>query len=412
VVIVVDNDEDMVAHRTHSPNIELIQNNSYDEQLLAAGLAGQESFDVILFLDTLGIVKDIQRFLELLHPLCSENTRLVSMYYSYVWGPLFWLSEKLRLKSKSRSTNWLKMSDVENLFSLSGYDVVRKEWRVLVPFSLFRIGEFLNRFLATLPVIRKACARHFLIARKKSPALDFESSVSIIIPCRNESGNIESAVRRIPDFGSGTELIFIEGMSSDGTWEEIGKVKDQFPERAILCAKQTGVGKGDAVRLGFKMATGDILMILDADLTVPPEDLPKFYNAISSGEGEFINGTRLVYSRENNAMRFLNLIANHLFASIFSYLLNQRITDTLCGTKVLSRENYERIAQKREYFGDFDPFGDFDLIFGAAKLNLKLVEVPIRYASRQYGQTQISRFRHGLLLFRMVFFAYRKLKAV
>ena len=235
-------------------------------------------------------------------------------------------------------------------------------------------------------------------------------SVSIIIPARNEQGNIEKAVLRTPAFGSNQEFIFIEGGSSDGTWDEIERVTKNYPEKNILCFKQTGQGKGDAVRLGFDKASGDVLMILDADLTVPPEDLPKFYNAIQQGTGEFINGCRLVYPMEKEAMRFLNLLANKFFGVLFSWLIGQHYKDTLCGTKVLFRRHYEQIADNRGYFGNFDPFGDFDLIFGANKQNLKTVEIPVRYKERTYGSTQIKRFYHGMLLFRMCWFAAKKIK--
>jgi glycosyltransferase involved in cell wall biosynthesis len=236
-------------------------------------------------------------------------------------------------------------------------------------------------------------------------------SASVIIPCRNERGNVEVAVQRIPQFCDDLEIIFIEGHSRDNTLDEIQKTIDKYPGKDIKVFVQDGKGKGDAVRKGFANARGDILMILDADLTMPPEALPKFYKAIISGKGEFISGTRLVYPVEKDAMRLLNLIANRIFSWLFSWLLNQRFTDTLCGTKVLSKNHYEKIAHNRNYFGEFDPFGDFDLIFGAAKLNMKVVEIPITYASRMYGTTQISRFRHGWLLLRMVVFAFRKLKA-
>ena len=199
--------------------------------------------------------------------------------------------------------------------------------------------------------------------------------------------------------------------SSDNTLEEIHRVIAANPDRDIKVVEQTGKGKGNAVREGFAVARGEVLMILDGDLTVPPEDLPKFYRALMRGKGEFINGSRLVYPMEQDAMRFLNSVANHAFSKIFSWLLNQRFTDTLCGTKVLSKYHYNQIVANRSFFGDFDPFGDFDLIFGAAKLNLKVTEVPVRYAARVYGETQISRFRHGVLLLRMVVFAFRKLKA-
>jgi glycosyltransferase involved in cell wall biosynthesis len=237
-------------------------------------------------------------------------------------------------------------------------------------------------------------------------------SCSVIIPCRNEKGNIEDAVQRTPDMGKHTELIFVEGNSQDGTLEECERVKQQYPHKDITVLVQDGKGKGDAVRKGFSQAKNDVLMILDADLTVPPEDLPKFFEAILSGKGEFINGSRLVYQMEKEAMRFLNLLGNKFFSRAFTYLLEQRIRDTLCGTKVLWREDYDKILAGREYFGDFDPFGDFDLLFGASKLNLKIIEIPIRYRERTYGSTQISRFRHGLLLLKMIFFAMKKIKFI
>lgn len=214
--------------------------------------------------------------------------------------------------------------------------------------------------------------------------------------------------------GKWDELIFVEGNSSDDTKKEIKRViqKYQKERNLVLIDQGRGRGKGDAVRKGFAKARGDILMILDADLTMPPEELTKYYKIISSGIGEFVMGSRLVYPMENQAMRFLNIIGNKFFSLVFSFLLDQKIKDTLCGTKVLFKKHYEQIVKNRSYFGDFDPFGDFDLIFGAAKLNLKIVEVPIRYKARTYGETNISRFKHGFLLLKMVIFASRKIKFV
>jgi glycosyltransferase involved in cell wall biosynthesis len=239
---------------------------------------------------------------------------------------------------------------------------------------------------------------------------DQPASVTIVVPARNERGNIENAIKRTPAFGTHQEFIFIEGNSSDNTYEEILRVQAAYPDKDIKAMRQTGKGKGNAVREAFDAATGDILMILDADLTVPPEELPKFYDALRYNKGEFINGCRLVYPMEKNAMRFLNLLGNKFFGWFFSYLLGQRLKDTLCGTKVLYKKDYQTIVDNRSYFGNFDPFGDFDLLFGAAKQNLKITEVIIRYKDREYGSTQISRFRHGVLLFEMSFFAARKIK--
>lgn len=368
-------------------------------------------FDVIVLSDAIGLFDDCQGALANLHRFCTPDTRVIIAYYNRMWEPLLSLGEIIGLKMPQIQQNWLSTEDIENILGLSDFEVIKREWRQLLPYWMFGLGALINRYVAPWPVIRRFCLRNYLVARPLRNIACNPSSVTVLVPCRNERGNIEAAVRRLPRFCRDIEILFVEGHSSDGTLEEIRRVIAAYPAWDIKVLVQDGAGKGDAVRKGFAHARGDVLIILDADLTVPPESLPRFHEALISGKGEFINGTRLVYPVEKGAMRFLNLLANQVFSWLFSWLLNQRFTDTLCGTKVLSRKHYERIAANRGYFGDFDPFGDFDLIFGAAKLNLKVIEVPVRYMSRQYGETQISRFRHGWRLFRMVFFAFGKLKA-
>ena len=397
--------------RANHPSLDFIEGDMEDIVLLQK-ISQSQPFDIILLEGSLGYADDIQAFLNNLRNVCNEETRVISLYYGYLWEPILRLAEKLGLRQCSFKTTWLRMSDVENFMSLGGFETIKREWRILLPFNLFGLGTVVNRFLAPLPWVRRLALCHYLVARKNPDQVRPDRSVSVIIPCRNERGNIELAIKRMPKLGKSMEVIFVEGHSSDGTWEEIQRVQEAFPEVDISAVQQNGEGKGDAVRMGFQLSKGDVLMILDADLTVPPEDLEKFYEIVRSGKGEYVNGSRLIYGMEDQAMRFLNFLANHFFALVFTFLINQRLTDTLCGTKVLSRDNYNKIEAGRNYFGTFDPFGDFDLIFGASKLNLKFVEVPVRYASRRYGSTQISRFRHGLLLLRMVFFAYRKLKAI
>jgi glycosyltransferase involved in cell wall biosynthesis len=271
----------------------------------------------------------------------------------------------------------------------------------------------LNKYVGNLPLFNQLGLITFLVARSTRQTIKpiDEMTVSVVIPARNEKGNIELLVQRTPNMGKSTEIIFVEGNSTDDTWQEIQRIGELYKDkRPLKWTQQEGKGKGDAVRKGYSIATGDILMILDADMTVPPEDLPKFFQAIASGKGEYINGTRLVYPMEKEAMRTLNLLGNKFFSLAFSWLLGQRLKDTLCGTKVMTRENYLKLSANRAYFGEFDPFGDFDLIFGSAKLNLKFIEVPIRYRARTYGETNISRFKHGWLLLKMVFFALNKIK--
>jgi hypothetical protein len=362
--------------------------------------------------DTIGSLDDCQRALEYLHAVCGRHTRIIVAYYAFLWEPLLRLAERFGWKMQTASQNVLSTDDISGLLALAEFDVIRREWRQLVPLHLLGLGRLINRYLGTLPLLRRFCLRNYVVARSLRECRDQPRSVSVIVPCRNERGNIEPTLGRLPRFCSDMEVVFVEGHSLDGTFEEAERVSRAYGDQwDIKVLKQDGVGKADAVHKGFDHARGDVLMILDADLTVSPEQLDKFWAVVASGNGEYVQGTRLVYPMEQEAMRFLNLLANWSFSVLFSWLINQRLTDTLCGTKVLRREDYERLKRGRTYFGDFDPFGDFDLIFGAAKLNLKTVEIPIRYAARQYGETQISRFRHGWILLKMVAFAYRKLKA-
>jgi len=362
--------------------------------------------------DAIGAMEDCEITLSLLHRLCTRETRLVVAYYSKMWEPILTLAERLGLKMPQLELNWLSAADIEGLLRLADFDIVKHEWRILLPKRLLGLGRLVNRFAASLPVVRQFCLRIYVVAR---PALGLElgtPSCSVVVPCRNERGNIRSLVERLPRFCPDQEIVFVEGHSSDGTWNAVGEVMAEARDVPIRRFRQDGRGKGDAVRKGFAEARGEVLIILDADLSVAPETIPKFYGALVAGKGNFINGTRLVYPREQNAMRLINLVGNRAFSILFTWLLNQRFTDTLCGTKALTRSHYLRILADRAYFGEFDPFGDFDLIFGAVKQNLKVAEIPIRYAARSYGETQISRFRDGFLLIRMVVFAWRKLKAI
>jgi SAM-dependent methyltransferase len=388
--------------RTRHPGIEYHQADAHD-------LASIEGiFDIIIFSDTINDLWDVQRALEQVRKFCAPHTRLILNFYSHLWQLPLVLAQNLNLAAPLLYQNWLTPEDINNMLRLAGFEQVRSSEEVLWPLPL---GGFANRYLVKLWPFREFALSNVVVARP-NPSPAREPSVSVVVAARNEAGNIKSIFERLPKMGSRTELIFVEGHSRDNTYETIEKEIALHPEVPSLLFRQTGIGKADAIRLGFEKASGDILMILDADLTVPPEDLPRFYEAIASGQGEFINGVRLVYPMEKEAMRTLNFIGNKLFSMAFSWMLGQPIKDTLCGTKVLWREDYKQIAANRSYFGDFDPFGDFDLIFGAAKLNRKIIDLPIRYRERTYGTTNISRWKHGILLLRMVAFAARRIKFV
>lgn len=371
-----------------------------------------ETFDVILLLDVIGHLLDVESTLKRLRRHCEQHTRVIVVYYSFLWEPFLRMAERWGLKMPQQQQNWMSPGDIRNLLRLSGYEVVKAQNRFLLPKKIPLISAVLNRFVVCLPGVNRLCLTQYVVSRACGLQTAQDYSVSIVIPCRNEKGNIEGAITRLPSFGNRQEIIFVDGHSHDGTVQEIERVAKKYPHKDIKFFVQDGQGKGDAVRKGLAQATGDILMILDADLTMPPEDLPKFYDAIAGGQGELINGSRLVYPMEQEAMRLLNLLGNKFFSMAFSWLLGERIKDTLCGTKVLFRRDYERIAANRPYFGNFDPFGDFDLLFGASKLNLKILEVPIRYQERTYGTTNINRFQHGWLLLKMTVYGFFRLKAV
>jgi glycosyltransferase involved in cell wall biosynthesis len=335
-------------------------------------------------------------------------------FYSHLWSLPLTIAQRFGWATSTLPQNWLTVADVKGLMDLADLESIRTTKEVLWPVKTPFISNLFNRYLVRLWPFKYLALTNLMIARVKpeNAQVNEGMSVSIICAARNEEGHIEEIVERTPELGSHTELIFVEGNSTDNTYSKIEKEIAKNNNRDLKLFKQTGKGKGDAVRCGFQQASGDILMILDADMTVPPEDLTRFYNAIASGKGEYINGVRLVYPMEDEAMRFLNILGNKFFSFAFSWLLGQPIKDCLCGTKVLTRENYLRIAENRSYFGDFDPFGDFDLIFGASKINLKFIDLPIRYKERRYGDTNIDRWSHGWLLLKMVFFAAKRIKFV
>jgi SAM-dependent methyltransferase len=377
----------------------------------AAEFSIDETFDYILLSDLVNDLRDVQGVLSHVRRFAGPRTRLVLNFFNNLWRPVLALAEKIGAKAPTPPQNWLSAPDMKNLLHLAGWELVRMDARILWPVRTPLLEPLLNRWLG--PLLRPFCLTVFMVARPKPQAVpDRHYRCTVVVPARNEAGNIQAAVERTPEMGLGTEIIFIEGGSKDHTWDEIQRVKQKFPQRDIQAMKQQGKGKGNAVREAFAAASGDLLFILDADLTMPPEQLPQFYEVARSGTAEFVNGVRLVYPMEEEAMRFLNMVANQFFSVAFSWLLGQPIKDTLCGTKVLFRSDYEAIARNRSYFGDFDPFGDFDLLFGAAKLGLRMVDLPIRYQARTYGETNIQRWRHGWLLLRMTAFAATRLKFI
>ena len=402
----VDFSQEMVrVAEARYPELQFVLADSHELTL-------NETFDVIILSDLINDQWDVQKVFHRLQALSTPRTRIIMNFYSRVWEAPLYAAAKLGWANPTLHQSWLTIHDVANLLNLSGFEVIRSWREILWPMHTPGVDIFMNRFLARLWPFHYLGLTNFVLARPRPnhSVPSEEPIVSVVVPARNEAGNIAQIFARMPQMGRKTELIFVEGHSRDDTYAEIERQMAANPKQPAKLFRQTGAGKGDAMRLGYAQASGDVLMILDADMTVPPEDLPRFYQALCDNTGDFINGVRLVYPMEKQAMRFFNFLANKWFSWAFSWLLGQPVKDTLCGTKVLWKTDYERIAANRSYFGDFDPFGDFDLLFGAAKLHQKIVDMPIRYRERTYGTTNIQRWKHGWLLLRMVLFAARRLK--
>ena len=373
--------------------------------------------DFVVLSLVLDEVFDAKRVLDQAPSWSDPSTRVIVVTYSRLWRPILRVAELLRIKARKPNESYLPRQEVENLLELAGFEITKRQDGVLLPVWIPLISRFVNRWLSPLPLLRSLCLVRVTVARPLRLRTPGVESVSVVIAARNEAGHIRELVDRIPRLAPRQEVIFVEGGSTDDTWERIQEEvrrneSDPRDGETIVALKQTGKGKGDAVRAGFAAATGDVLMILDADISVLPEELPRFVDALGTDACEFANGSRLVYPMEAKAMRFLNILGNKFFGSLFTYLLGQPVRDTLCGTKVLWRSDYETIAANRSRLGELDPFGDFDLLFGASALGLRIRDIPVHYKERTYGETNISRFRHGWLLIRMAGRAALRVKFV
>jgi hypothetical protein len=384
------------------PHLKFINQNAEELDL-------REKFDYILITSIEDTV-DVKAVLDRLRNCCHNHTRIIIIYYNYLWNPLVKLAEYFRMKIPQKLHNWVSVEDINNMLVLSGFERIVNRKIILFPFNIPIISYILNRFIARLPFFRQFTLIRITVARTSVNEYN-NPSVSIIIPCKNEAGNVEDAVKRIPAMGSHTEIIFCDDKSTDGTADKVQELIKAYPEKDIKLVYGPGICKSENVWTGFDAAKGDILMILDADLTVLPEELPYFYEAIIKNYGEFINGSRLVYPMHKEAMRFFNVVGNKFFSIVFSYILDTSIKDTLCGTKVLWKKDYERIKKLRGTWGLQDRWGDYELIFGAAKCNLKLIDLPVHYYERVYGETKMkNRIKNGWIMLKMSWHALLKIK--
>lgn len=394
--------------RDRYPSVEFICENAEDFQT-------DRVFDYIIVSGIVGNVKNIQILLEKALKWSTPDTRIFIDFYNPLWHPIIKLGEKTGLKMPEMTQNWLSVDDIENFLYISGYQVIKRKYLLFFPKYIPVVSYLLNKWIGNLPIIRRLSLDNIVIARPEKPLPDPENKkCSVVITCRDEEGNIEGLVTRMPQMGRRTEIIFVEGHSRDNTVEKIQEMIRKYPEKDIKMLTQKGIGQGDAFRYGFDEAQGDFVIWLEADLTTPPEEAIHFWNTYLENRGEYINGSRFIYKMERSSMPLINFLGNRFFGILFTLLLKQRFTDTLCGFKAISKENYLKIRHQIDYFGNFDPFGDFELIFGAIKNNLKVAEIPVHYQPRQYGESKaygqsfFSFMKHAMLLMRMSYIAFRK----
>jgi SAM-dependent methyltransferase len=405
----VDISDVMIAEaRKKYPSIHFICENA--EQFNT-----DQVFDYIILSGILGVVKDIQKLLKKIKKWSTPDTRIFVDFYNPLWYPVIRFGEITGFKMPEKIRNWLSVDDIENFLYISGYQVIKHKFLMFFPKYIPLITCILNKIIGNLPVLRRLSMESVVTAR---PLVDWpdkqEKTCSVVITCRDEEGNIEPLVTRIPTMGAATEIIFVEGHSQDNTVGKIQEMMKKYPDKDIKMLKQKGIGQGDAFRYGFDQAKGDFVIWLEADITTPPEEAMHLWYAYINQVGEYVNGSRFIYKMERSAMPLFNFLGNRFFGFLFTILLKQRFTDTLCGFKGISKRNYIKIRKQIDYFGDFDPFGDFELIFGAIKNNLKVAEIPVHYQPRQYGESKAygqsfsSFMRHVWLLLRMSFIAFRK----
>jgi len=377
----------------------------------------EEKFDYIILSGTLGCIENIQALLQRILKMANSETRIIINHYNALWEPILRVGEILKWKMPEIIFNWLSIDDIENFLYISGYQVVRRDFLLLFPVHIPILSRILNRIIGKLPIIRRLTSTHCIVARPNMPPDNVDDlTSSVILTCRDEEENIQGLVEGIPQMGKHTEIIFVEGHSQDNTVGKIKEMQNKYPDKDIKLLKQKGIGQRDAFAMGFDHAKGDLLCWLEADLTIPPQEIELFWKAYITGKGEYINGSRFIYKMQKDSMPLLNILGNRFFGNVFTMILKQRITDTLCGYKAISRKGYEKVCKQKDYFGDFDPFGDFELILGASKICLKFAEVPVHYRPRSYGSSKAygksfnGFLKHAWLLIRMSWIAFIKFR--
>ncbi len=343
--------------------------------------------------------------------IVGDNTKIILLSKNMVWMILIKIL-KLFFSFSPKKNNFLPSSYLDNLYSSCNLELIRQEKIIALPINIPFLTKIINRIFR-LPLLNFFCMSNIAILKKKikNSSNHKDLKISFIIPCKNEQDNIKVFEQKINENTEPDEYLFGDDNSSDKTSDEIDKLIEKLSDKKIIKYNGPGICKSENVYKGIDLSSGDIIVIYDADHTVSFEDIKFSVSIMKKTNVDFINCTRMIYPQKDGAMKFANFIGNTIFASLFSLLFKKKITDTLCGTKIFYKKDWEKIKENTSQWGMKDLWGDFDLLIGAYKNNLKITEVPVTYYERRENETKMtSLISNTLRMFFIVIYSYYKLR--
>lgn len=402
-LIISDKNSNFFIEKSH--NLDFLNVDTNED--LNKILINNTKYDCIVLSDMFEVNDDILGLLKLLKKNLNNDGTILLTSITPIWDGVLSILEMLNLKNKSKKRSYIHLNKLSAVLDTINFQITGKRTRQYFPFKLFYFGNIINNFLEIILYFFNFGIRsYFTIKEIEDTAEKDVLSKTIIVPAKNEEGNLNELINRIPYLGNNVEVIISCGISNDNT---LGMAKSLKSDNFIIkVIEQTSKGKANAVWEACEQSSNDLIAILDADLSVDPEELSSFFELIETKKCDFVNGTRLIYSMEKGSMRFINNFGNRLFQYVVSKIIRLPLTDSLCGTKVFKKNLYEKIKKWQSVVKIKDPFGDFDLLFAAAYSSQKIVEYPIHYRARKYGTTQIRRFKDGFKLIKYLSVSFYK----
>jgi len=331
-------------------------------------------------------------FFDKLDSSLNEEAKVIVSYYSKIWKPFFFIFSLFGLIRNYKNSLFFSKDTLEIFLRTGNFEISKKIPNYFIPFNIPIINKFLSILINFLPFLDNLSVTKVFYLRKKNYKKRQNKKISLIIPCKNEQGNILNIVTDAKkELIIPYEIIFVDDKSSDNTFQIIIDCKKKFSDVDIQVTKGPGKGKSLAVNEGIKIATGYYSIIFDADMTVNMKDINVFYNAISNGNADIINGSRLVYKPYTGAMRYLNFLGNKFFSKLSSFITGELITDTLCGSKCFITKDFKIFNEFKDNNNINDIWGDFNILYSSNFYGLKCIDLPVRYYERVEGETKMKK---------------------